>query len=265
MRIAVSADGPDLKAGVGDRFGLAKYLIVVDTETMAFEAVPNPGPDGQRGAGIQAVVLVISRKVDTVLTSYISPTAKVHLTTNGIEVLTGVRGMVAEVLKKYETGDLPVQREVEHSPRSRHMEIDTVNIVHAFKSSARQFAVMAPILTGVVLIIGILNALMSEELISDMFLKNPVLDTFWGAYLGSILAGNPINSYVIGGTLLEYGVSLFAVTAFIIAWVTVGVVQLPAEIAALGKRFALARNSISFVLSIAISFVTVVLLNFITG
>ena len=64
--------------------------------------------------------------------------------------------------------------------------------------------------------------------------------------------------------MLEYGVSLFAVTALIIAWVTAGLVQLPAEIAALGRRFALTRNAVSFALSIAIAIFTVVVLNFVT-
>ncbi len=88
-----------------------------------------------------------------------------------------------------------------------------------------------------------------------------MLDTLWGACFGSILAGNPINSYVIGGELLKYGISLFAVTALIITWVTVGLVQLPAEIAALGRRFALLRNALSFVLSIPIAILTVMILN----
>jgi hypothetical protein len=49
------------------------------------------------------------------------------------------------------------------------------------------------------------------------------------------------------------------------AWVTVGLAQLPAEISALGSRFALVRNAISFALSIAIAFATVGILKFIVG
>ena len=90
-------------------------------------------------------------------------------------------------------------------------------------------------------------------------------DTLWGACFGSILAGNPINSYIIGAALLNHGISLFAVTAFIITWVTVGLVQLPAEIASLGLRFALLRNVICLVLAIPIAILTVMILNFIIG
>jgi len=84
-----------------------------------------------------------------------------------------------------------------------------------------------------------------------------VIDPFVGAVFGSILAGNPINSYIIGGELLRNGVSLFAVTAFIVAWVTVGVIQFPAESMMLGKRFAAVRNLTSFILCIIIAVVTV--------
>ena len=66
MKIAVSADGSDLDARVADRFGISAYLIIVDPETMEFEPVPNPGASGKRAAGIQTVVLAISKVVDAV-------------------------------------------------------------------------------------------------------------------------------------------------------------------------------------------------------
>jgi hypothetical protein len=52
-------------------------------------------------------------------------------------------------------------------------------------------------------------------------------------------------------------VSLFAVVAFIVAWVTVGVVQFPAEAAILGRRFAAARNLLAFMLAMVVSIATV--------
>ena len=54
-------------------------------------------------------------------------------------------------------------------------------------------------------------------------------DTVIGSAIGSIAAGNPIMSYIIGGELMKEGVSLFAITAFIVTWVTVSIVQFPAE------------------------------------
>jgi uncharacterized membrane protein YraQ (UPF0718 family) len=96
-----------------------------------------------------------------------------------------------------------------------------------------------------------------------VFKGNIISDTLLGAIFGSISAGNAVTSYIIGGELLKEGISLFAVAAFIVAWVTVGVVQFPAEAAILGKRFALLRNLLSFILSIAVAIVTVGMLRMI--
>ena len=265
MKIAVSADGVDLEASVAQKFGISEYLLVIDSDSGDFEAIANPGASGQRGAGVQAVVLAISKGVKTVLTGWCSPAVRNQLTANGIEVISELSGTVGELVEKYRKGDLRKQVEAEVAPAAGGRRIDRAALLQAAKSAARQFASLLPILIGVVLLIGLFNAFISEELLASIWSGSPVLDTLWGACFGSILAGNPINSYVIGGELLKYGVSLFAVTAFIITWVTVGLVQLPAEIAALGKKFALVRNAISFVLFTAVAALTVVILNLITG
>ena len=59
MKIAVSAQQPTLQSPVGQRLGTSAYLIFLDTQTMAFEAVPNPAAADQRASGLQAVVLAI--------------------------------------------------------------------------------------------------------------------------------------------------------------------------------------------------------------
>ncbi len=265
MRIAISSDKPDLEARVGSRLGTSKYLMVVDLRTMAVEAVPYPGESGQGAGGIRAVVLAISKNIDAVLTGYCSPTAEKYLSANGIEVLTGVSGTVAEAVQQYKKGDLQRRMGVVRKSESGGAKIDRRTLFLALKNSSNQFINLLPIMVGVVLLIGLFNAFASKELLSYLFSGNRALDTLWGACFGSFFTGNPINSYIIGGELLEYGVSLFAVTALIMAWVTVGLAQLPAEISALGSRFALVRNAISFALSIAIAFATVGISNFITG
>jgi uncharacterized membrane protein YraQ (UPF0718 family) len=52
-----------------------------------------------------------------------------------------------------------------------------------------------------------------------------------------------------------------AVTAFLVAWVTVGIIQLPAESSILGMKFALLRNISAFVLAIVVSIVTILIYN----
>ena len=116
-----------------------------------------------------------------------------------------------------------------------------------------------PILLGVVFLLGALRTLIPKEIYAKVFQGN-LLDSVLGSAIGSIMAGNPITSYILGGEFLNEGVSLIAVTAFLIAWVTVGVVQLPAEAMILGKRFSISRNIICFIFAIINSVIIVSIL-----
>jgi uncharacterized membrane protein YraQ (UPF0718 family) len=123
--------------------------------------------------------------------------------------------------------------------------------------TTRSFWQFFPVILGVLLLVGFSLAVIPENFYRKVFFGDPLLDSLAGAVLGSIAAGNPITSYVIGGELLEKGVSLVAVTAFLLAWVTVGVIQFPAESLMLGRRFALARNAAAFFSAILIAVLTV--------
>ncbi|MCK4730370.1 MAG: hypothetical protein KAT28_03560 [Candidatus Aenigmarchaeota archaeon] len=124
-------------------------------------------------------------------------------------------------------------------------------------NAAKALGNSLPVLTGVILLIGLVNTLVPKSIYSTLFSNNFLLDPIIGSGLGSILTGNPVTSYVLGGELLLQGVSLIAVTAFIVSWVTVGIIQLPAEATLLGKKFAVARNIISFIFSIIVAITTV--------
>jgi len=261
LKIAVSSEGTDLEARVARKFGTAPYFAIIDPDSNYLEVVPNPGASSQRGAGMQAVVLAVSKGIQTVLTGYCSPVARRQLEANGIEVLSDLSGTVKEVVKQYQEGTAQRSAGIGIGSRARGGKIGKVALAQALRSSARQFINMLPILIGVVLLIGLFNALVPKDFLASIFSGNAVLDTLWGTCLGSIFAGNAINSYVIGQELLTHGVSLFALTALIVSWVTVGLIQLPAEIAALGRKFALLRNALSFVISIPIAILTVSILN----
>jgi len=103
------------------------------------------------------------------------------------------------------------------------------------------------VLISILLLIALFISAVPEDFYSRIFTGNSIFDSVMGAIFGSIAAGNPLNSYIIGGELLNHGVSIIAVTAFILSWVTVGIVQLPAEILMLGRNFAILRNLFSFV------------------
>jgi len=261
VKIAISADSSNLGAKVAHRFGASEYLLIIDVDSGYFEAVPNPANIRQHGAGVQAIVLAVGKGAKAVLTGYCNPAIANQLGANGIEVLTGITGTARDAVEQYKEGRLERLSSRQAQLRSATAIGDKAVLIHAVRSAARQFVTLLPVLIGVVLLIGLFDMFVSEEMLTSIFSGNVALDTLWGACFGSIFAGNPINSYVIGGELLKYGVSLFAVTAFIVTWVTVGLVQMPAEIAAFGKRFALLRNGLSFALAIPVTILTVVILS----
>ncbi len=127
------------------------------------------------------------------------------------------------------------------------------SVIKAGKGLGNSF----PILLGVILLVSLISTIIPTSAYSLLFKNNYLIDSIVGSSLGSILAGNPITSYIIGGELLKQGVSLLAVTAFIVAWVTVGLVQLPAESMLLGKKFAITRNVTAFIFSIIVALITV--------
>ncbi len=115
---------------------------------------------------------------------------------------------------------------------------------------------MTPLLIGVIGLVGLFQVTVTPSMLASLFQGNPLIDTLTGTLTGAVAAGNPIVSYLIGGELLHQGISLYAVTAFILSWVTLGFVQLPAEIEVFGGRFTLYRNILSFIFTVLIAVLT---------
>jgi len=134
------------------------------------------------------------------------------------------------------------------------------NIRKAAINAIKPFYRTLPILVGVILLVSLASTLIPKSAFTKLFSMNLLLDPFIGAALGSILAGNPITSYIIGGEFLTLGISLIAIIAFLVSWVTVGIVQLPAEIMMLGRKFSITRNILSFIFSIMVAIITVLIL-----
>ena len=132
----------------------------------------------------------------------------------------------------------------------------------SFRKTLRTFITVLPIIVGMLLLTSLVVTGFPEQISSGLFGNGEILDTLLGASIGSIAVGHPLASYILAGELLGGGVDLIAVTALVVTWVTVGIVQLPAEALMLGARFAVWRNIISFIGAIAIAFLTVYTLRF---
>jgi predicted Fe-Mo cluster-binding NifX family protein len=108
MKICLSSQGNTLDSQVDPRFGRCQYFIIVDSETLAFEAIKNQNIDAMGGAGIQSGQLVAGKKVQAVLTGNVGPNAFQTLQAVGIEVITGISGSVKEAIEKYKKGNVTV-------------------------------------------------------------------------------------------------------------------------------------------------------------
>lgn len=136
------------------------------------------------------------------------------------------------------------------------------HIKDSLRKTIKIFINVLPIIVGMLLLTSLAVTVFPEQISAGLFGNGDILDTLIGASIGSIAAGHPLASYLLGGELLGGGVSLIAVTALVVAWVTVGIVQLPAEAMMLGTRFAVYRNLICFIATIIIAFLTVYTLRF---
>ncbi|MEA1963964.1 MAG: NifB/NifX family molybdenum-iron cluster-binding protein [Candidatus Aerophobetes bacterium] len=105
MKIAVSAMGPDLNAQVDPRLGRCQYLIIVNPETMEFEAIQNASLGAMHGAGIQTAQMIANKGVSVVLTGNSGPNAFQTLSAAGIQVIVGVSGQVKQAIERYKRGE----------------------------------------------------------------------------------------------------------------------------------------------------------------
>ena len=106
MKVAVSSTGQDLNALVDARFGRCQYFVIVDSETMEFEAVANPSLAAMHGAGIQTAQMVASKGATVVLTGNCGPNAFQTLSAAGVQVIVGVSETVKDAIEKYKRGEL---------------------------------------------------------------------------------------------------------------------------------------------------------------
>ncbi len=107
MKIAVTSKGTNLDSEVDPRFGRAAYIIIVDTETLEFEAVDNSANvNALKGAGIQAASSISDKGAGVLLTGYCGPNAFKTLEAANIKVANDVSGTVREAVNAFKDGKI---------------------------------------------------------------------------------------------------------------------------------------------------------------
>ncbi len=108
MKIAVTSKGTDLDSQVDPRFGRAAYIVVVDTQTLEFEALDNSeNVNAFKGAGIQTASMVSDKGAEVLLTGFCGPNAFKTLKAAGVKVANDAGGTVREAVKAFNDGKLP--------------------------------------------------------------------------------------------------------------------------------------------------------------
>lgn len=100
MKIAISAQGPDLESLVDPRFGRAEYFILYDTEEEKHEVVDNRqnAASGQ-GAGVVTAQTVIKLEPDLIISGNLGPKAFQVLSSAGVKSALWSGGSVSEAIE----------------------------------------------------------------------------------------------------------------------------------------------------------------------
>jgi predicted Fe-Mo cluster-binding NifX family protein len=107
MKIVITVTSPALDSEVDPRFGRGAYLLVVDPDTLEWQAHPNPGVTAAGGAGIQAAQFVTGQKVDAVISGDFGPHAFQALDAAGMPLyLFGSCRTAREAMAQFKEGQL---------------------------------------------------------------------------------------------------------------------------------------------------------------
>jgi len=105
MKLCITSQADSLDAEVDMRFGRCQYFLLIDSDTLEFEAIKNPNISSGGGAGVKAGQLMVDRGVEVVITGNVGPNAFEVLRAAQIEIIVGVSGRVREVIERYKRGE----------------------------------------------------------------------------------------------------------------------------------------------------------------
>ena len=105
-KVCITSSGNDLDSLQDPRFGRCSFFIIVDSESMDFETIPNAAISASGGAGIQAAQTIASKQVDALITGSVGPNAYAALASSGIKMFSASANTVREALELFKSGNL---------------------------------------------------------------------------------------------------------------------------------------------------------------
>ena len=120
--------------------------------------------------------------------------------------------------------------------------------LEALQIARQSLLKLLPLLIAVFGLVGLFQEFLPPQLVSRWLGAASGLQALLiGSSAGAVAIGPPLAAYPLAGTLLEAGAWPPAIAAFILSWISVGIVTLPFEAQVFGSRFALLRNGLCFV------------------
>lgn len=93
------------ESAVDPRFGRARHFLLFNTETGESRVHENTqNLNAAQGAGIQAAQAAVDLGADWVLAGHCGPKAFAVLNAAGIQVATGIDGLVSDVIQRWRDG-----------------------------------------------------------------------------------------------------------------------------------------------------------------
>src|SRR4030067_2209543 len=117
------------------------------------------------------------------------------------------------------------------------------------------FKNILPLLLGVILLVGLMLSIINTDLITRIIGKESgALGVLLASVVGSITLIPGFIAFPTTALLLAGGAGYIQIAAFVQTLMMVGVVTLPLEIKYFNKKVAIARNVLSFILSIGVAY-----------
>lgn len=126
----------------------------------------------------------------------------------------------------------------------------------SLKIAGKSFVRMFPMVLTIIFIIGLLLGFVPPDQISRFIgEQSGIGGVLLIGTLGALMHIPALLSFPLAASLLEGGASVTAVAAFITTLTMIGAVTLPLEIKELGRKMALLRNGLSFIIAIIIALI----------
>ncbi|MCD6469091.1 MAG: permease [Thermoplasmata archaeon] len=138
---------------------------------------------------------------------------------------------------------------------------DRDKTIKSLKMAGKSSIRMLPMVFVIIIIIGLLLGFVPPDQISRFIgEQSGMTGILLVGAVGAVMHIPSLLSFPLAASLLKEGASVSAVAAFITTLTMIGTITLPLEIKELGKKMAILRNGISFVIAIIIALIMGIIL-----